>query len=80
MSHEGSSVPVAGFLVSLDDFYLMGSEMMMLQTTNNIFNMSLYDQVVPTTLLAWQRVRVAHMMAHNGTEWYDRFKQHNSGM
>ena len=70
---------LSGFLESLDDFYVMSSQMVMLQTTNNVFNMSLYNLVHPQTLLAWQRVRVANHMAHNGKEWYEAVKQENSG-
>ena len=68
-----------GFLESLDDFYLLGGNMVMLQTTNNVFNMSLYDLVTPKSLLAWQRVRVANMMAHSGVEWSQAMSQFNSG-
>ncbi len=39
----------AGMLESLDDFYIMDSGLVMLQTTNSIFNESLYDQVLPET-------------------------------
>ncbi|KAK3787397.1 hypothetical protein RRG08_032354 [Elysia crispata] len=72
-----SSYP--GFLVSLDDFYLMDSGMVMLQTTNNIFNASLYKQVVPQSLMAWQRVRIANMMAHGGQQWSQILDKYNSG-
>ncbi len=40
-----SSYP--GFLESLDDFYIMGNGLVMLQTTNSIFNTSLYQFVKP---------------------------------
>ena len=68
-----------GFLESLDDFYLLGSQMVMLQTTNSVFNMSLYDLVTPDSILSWQRVRVSNMMAHDGQEWARVLSQHNSG-
>ena len=70
----------AGFLESLDDFYLLSSQLVMLQTTNNVFDTSLYKQVKPESLLAWQRVRAANMMAHNGQEWYKAVSQYNSGV
>jgi hypothetical protein len=45
-----SSYP--GSLNSLDDFYMMaGSNLVMVQTTNNIFNASLWDLIVPQSLL-----------------------------
>ena len=70
---------VAGFLESLDDFYLMSSQIVMLQTTNSVYNMSLYKFVTSQSLLAWQRVRVSNMMAHTGGEWATTFAQQNSG-
>jgi hypothetical protein len=51
----------------------------MLQTTNQIFNTTLYEQVVPGSLLAWQRVRVANMLASSGAEWASLVAQYNSG-
>ncbi|XP_013868362.1 phospholipase B-like 1 [Austrofundulus limnaeus] len=72
-----SSYP--GFLVSLDDFYLLGSGLMMTQTTNNVFNSSLFDQITPKSLLAWQRVRLAHSLAQTGEEWAKIFSMYNSG-
>lgn len=72
-----SSYP--GFLVSLDDFYLLGSGLMMTQTTNNIFNTTLYKLITPQSLLAWQRVRLAHSLATSGEEWAETFSRYNSG-
>ncbi|KAI5087548.1 phospholipase B domain containing 1 precursor [Silurus meridionalis] len=72
-----SSYP--GFLVSLDDFYLLGSGLMMTQTTNNVFNQSLHELVTPSSLFAWQRVRLANALAHNGQEWAEIFSRYNSG-
>ncbi|XP_065418492.1 phospholipase B-like 1 isoform X2 [Chrysemys picta bellii] len=72
-----SSYP--GFLMSLDDFYLLGSGLVMLQTTNNVFNQTLLKQVVPKSLFAWQRVRIANMMADSGKTWAQTFLRCNSG-
>lgn len=72
-----SSYP--GYLESLDDFYILGSGLVMLQTTNQIFNSSLYQFVQPESLMAWQRVRIANMMAHNGREWTEIVSKYNSG-
>ncbi|CAG5124849.1 unnamed protein product [Candidula unifasciata] len=72
-----SSYP--GYLESLDDFYLLGSGLVMLQTTNSIYNSSLYKLVKPQSLMAWQRVRIANMMAHNGKEWTEIVSKYNSG-
>lgn len=72
-----SSYP--GFLNSLDDFYILGSGMVMLQTTNNIFNSTLYDKVTPESLLAWYRVRVANLLSNNARDWGEFMKMYNSG-
>ncbi|ESP01375.1 hypothetical protein LOTGIDRAFT_186156 [Lottia gigantea] len=72
-----SSYP--GFLESLDDFYLMSSNMVMLQTTNNVFNATLYKSCTPESLFAWHRVRVANMMANSGQEWAKVLSKYNSG-
>ncbi|XP_022092665.1 phospholipase B-like 1 isoform X2 [Acanthaster planci] len=72
-----SSYP--GMLESLDDFYILGSDMLMLQTTNNIFNQTLYKMVKLESLLAWQRVRVANLMAGSGAEWGKLVARYNSG-
>ncbi|XP_058477316.1 phospholipase B-like 1 [Solea solea] len=72
-----SSYP--GFLMSLDDFYLLGSRLLMTQTSIGIFNASLFSQLSPCSLLAWQRVRLANSMAHSGEEWAHLFSKYNSG-
>ncbi|XP_039191573.1 phospholipase B-like 1 [Crotalus tigris] len=72
-----SSYP--GFLVSLDDFYILGSGLIMLQTTNSVFNLSLLKKVVPESLFAWERVRIANMMADSGKTWAETFEKQNSG-
>lgn len=80
--HKGnkfSVIVVQGFLVSLDDFYILGSGLVMLQTTNSVFNETLIKQVVPESLLAWQRVRIANMMANDGKTWAETFSKCNSG-
>eukprot|EP00118_Oscarella_pearsei_P006261 m.28417 g.28417 ORF g.28417 m.28417 type:complete len:338 (+) comp30760_c0_seq3:508-1521(+) len=72
-----SSYP--GCLVSLDDFYIMTSGLVMLQTTNGLWNDSLYDLVTPHSLLAWHRVKVANTMADTSQMWTDIVSKFNSG-
>lgn len=68
-----------GFLESLDDFYILSNGLILLQTTNSVYNKTLLKFVVPQSLLAWQRVRVANMMANGGKEWAEIFTKYNSG-
>ncbi|XP_036312167.1 phospholipase B-like 1 isoform X2 [Pipistrellus kuhlii] len=72
-----SSYP--GFLVSLDDFYILSSGLVMLQTTNSVYNKTLLKFVTPESLMAWQRVRLANMMASDGEQWAQIFSKYNSG-
>ncbi|PAA87041.1 hypothetical protein BOX15_Mlig010955g2 [Macrostomum lignano] len=72
-----SSYP--GCLVSIDDFYILDSGMVMLETTNNVFNVSLFKTVKPESLLSWQRVRIANQIAQNGSHWAWAVSQQNSG-
>lgn len=78
-SHQIAFSSYPGFLESLDDFYMMDSNLVMLQTTNVIFNQSLYDVVTPNSLLAWHRVRVANLLANSGETWANAVSQYNSG-
>jgi len=72
-----SSYP--GVMSSNDDFYQLSSNLVTIETTNSIFNMSLYEYVVPQTLLSWQRTTLANRMATGGSSWNSIFSKHNSG-
>jgi len=72
-------VTYTGLLHSLDDYYQLSSEMVMLQTTNNVLNPTLFSLITPQSLLSWQRVRTACMMARSGREWYEQVRRYNSG-
>ena len=50
-----------------------------METTNNVFDQSLYKKVVPQSLWAWQRVRVANLLANSGPEWSASITEYNSG-
>jgi hypothetical protein len=72
-----SSYPA--YLSSLDDFYIMDSKVIMLQTTNGIYNKAIYANVTQDGLLAWHRVRVANWLASGGREWCDIVRMYNTG-
>jgi len=46
-------------------------------TTNNVN--PLRQVLTPQSVLSWQRVRTANLMASSGAEWVAIFKKHNSG-
>lgn len=68
-----------GFLVSSDDFYLTDAGLWVSETTNSIYNRTLYNQVQPQSLLSWIRTAVANRMATSGQEWMTIFSKFNSG-
>ena len=68
-----------GALASSDDFWLTDQGLMILETTNNNFNKSLYDNVVPESLLTWVRVLHATWFSTNAQQWTEEFIKQNSG-
>lgn len=68
------------YTYSKDDFYTLPLQrMVVMETTNSVFNNSLYDKVIPRALMAWQRVPVSNFLARDGTHWADLMTHHNSG-
>ena len=51
-----SSPLLTGELSSDDDFYMLDSGLVVLQTTNDILNASLYAALDHRTVVSWQRV------------------------
>jgi hypothetical protein len=69
-----------GIIQSTDDFYITQQQLYVSETTNDIFNNSLYnDYISPETVSEWIRVTVANRMATSGSEWSTYFSQYNSG-
>ncbi|KAK8886280.1 hypothetical protein M9Y10_041741 [Tritrichomonas musculus] len=64
-----------GKLFSYDDFYIDDNGLLVLEITMCIFNMSLYDLVVPENLLTWLRAVRSMRLTDRATE----FTKHNSG-
>lgn len=69
----------AGMLVSLDDFYMMSTGLVMIQTSLGVVDQTVYNESTAEALLAWQRVRLANAMASTGEEWAELIKEDNSG-
>lgn len=68
-----------GILSSTDDFYTMDSNIVAIETTLPVYNMSLYDLIRPSSLLFWVRVLVANRLATTAPGWMDVFAKYNSG-
>ncbi|KAF6278317.1 phospholipase B domain containing 2 [Rhinolophus ferrumequinum] len=73
-----SSYP--GTIFSCDDFYVLGSGLVTLETTIGNRNPALWKYVQPKgCVMEWVRNIVANRLAVDGASWADVFKRFNSG-
>ncbi|XP_067299089.1 putative phospholipase B-like 2 isoform X2 [Pseudorasbora parva] len=73
-----SSYP--GSIFSGDDFYLLSSGLVTLETTIGNSNPDLWKFVQPRgAVMEWLRNIVANRLAESGQAWTDIFRKHNSG-
>ncbi|XP_003451715.1 putative phospholipase B-like 2 [Oreochromis niloticus] len=73
-----SSYP--GSIFSGDDFYILSSGLVTLETTIGNSNPALWKYVQPTgTVMEWLRNIVANRLAATGKDWADIFTKYNSG-
>jgi len=68
-----------GTLSSVDDFYVLDTGLVIIETTNGVMNQSLFKLVTTQSVLSWIRVIVANRMAVDGKSWVQIFSQYNSG-
>ena len=57
----------------------MDSGLAVTETTNLMFNNSIWSKVTPESLFVWQRVRIANALTNNGPDWVNMFSLYNSG-
>ncbi|MDO9334506.1 MAG: hypothetical protein Q7T57_08310 [Dehalococcoidales bacterium] len=73
-----SSYPA--FLASTDDWYqTYESQLTILETTNDIVNASLFNQIDSSTVASWARAMVASRLATGGADWVGYFANWQSG-
>ena len=73
-----SSYP--GAFVSTDDFHVLDSGLVVMETSLSVFNTSIYKALsAENTLLSWMRVMIANRLATTPTEWSVLFSKFNSG-
>ncbi|KAN0012252.1 hypothetical protein ACTFIU_007550 [Dictyostelium citrinum] len=70
-----------GVLMSIDDFYMLDSKLVVLETTNGIENSDseLFKLIKPQSVLTWIRIIVTNRIAHSGKSWCEIFERENSG-
>ena len=60
-----------GTLASIDDMYVTSAGLFVTETTNDVFNVSLYALLTPQSVTSWVRAVVANRVAADGPEWAD---------
>jgi hypothetical protein len=63
-----------GLPFSGDDWFITSKKLMITETTNEIFNMSLYEYLTVQTVPYWVRVQVAND-ASTAPEWHQLFQK-----
>lgn len=80
VSQRSSHSSYPGFVSSSDDFYVLDSGLVVIETTVNVLDERLFDKVDPgASVLAWIRNLVANRVAATGAEWARVFALQNSG-
>ena len=68
-----------GGLYSADDFYVLDSQLVVMETTIDNYNRSLWSHVKPESLMTWARAMVANRLSENGAEWTSYQVRDSSG-
>ena len=72
-----SSYP--GALSSIDEFYYLDSNLLVMGTSNTVLNNELYKLITHQSLLVWVRQIMANRLASSAEKWTELFKMENSG-
>ena len=82
-SHRVSFSSSPAYLASIDDYYITGSQLVVLETTNDIFNATLYEEIAATNgtgvVMTWIRSIVANALGNSGASWVENFAYLQSG-
>jgi hypothetical protein len=72
-------------LSSVDDFYITytseddSAQLVVIETTNELYDPALFKLVVPTSVLSWMRVISSNLLSKNGKQWSETFSMYHSG-
>lgn len=72
----------AGFLSSVDDFYITKGghgHLAIIETSLDVYREPIISQIVPESMLYWMRVKAATALAVSGSEWALWFSLFHSG-
>ena len=68
-----------GDLNSKDDFYRVGDDLVVLETSLAVYDKTIYSMLTPNTVPKWMRAHIAHHLADTPSQWAEIFSLHNSG-
>ncbi|XP_018494869.1 putative phospholipase B-like 2 [Galendromus occidentalis] len=68
-----------GCLYSLDEFYLIGSGLFVMETTLDVFDQWILRRCRVKSVPTWMRSMAANRLSASGEEWVRHFSQENSG-
>ena len=66
-------------LSSLDDFYISSHGLISIETTNTLFNDTLFSKISPNSLFTSERAMISNRISNSSKEWVDNFIKYNSG-
>ena len=72
-SYEVSLSGYPGYPMSIDDFYIVNRHLMVTETTNSIFDATLYEHTTPQTVPYWIRSVISNQLATDGESWTKLF-------
>ena len=64
---------------SIDDFYITSHGLIAIETTNSMYNDSLYSEINPNTLFTCERAMICNRISNSSKEWAENFAKYNSG-
>jgi hypothetical protein len=68
-----------GDLHSKDDFYLLSSNLTVMETSLSVFDRSIYSVLTPLSVPCWIRTSAANRLAASAPEWAEIFSRYPSG-
>jgi hypothetical protein len=68
-----------GDLESKDDFYILSSNLVVIESSLNNYNPALFSNIKSDALPVWIRVNLANRIAENSEKWVEIFSKFNSG-
>src|SRR5438046_2994170 len=79
---SGSAVHFSSYpaiVHSIDDFYQTSAGLIVIETTNNVANSSLYSLVTSQSVPTFVRVVVSNRLSMTGADWANTYTENNSG-